>query len=198
MNSKTIISILLTITLVISFSCDKTISLKPNNYVWSGSPTNDYDTHIVSYFINNKNHIWAILHWKGSGQVAFMNEFILLCLEPHECLPPDELKLRKGIIIETSRFNKESCKIVRLRVLEDNHLFAENISPDRILLKYNGSVHGKSNFDTGEDLTWLRFNVKSRRNGRKLKNLMMPLMEFLSKEENAQGIISCTKDILIE
>jgi hypothetical protein len=81
-------------------------------------------------------------------------------------------------------------QIARLRVL-DRRFFGAQRGSGKTVLAYKGPVTGKSNFDEGIDMSWLRFEVKAKNSRHKVVAIAESLYPLLEKEGNAKAIVEC-------
>jgi hypothetical protein len=87
-------------------------------------------------------------------------------------------------------------EIVRLRTLEKQFFKGEGHS-GRIRLMYNGRVSGKSNYDEGTDMHWLRFEVKAKKNREKVVTSVKRLYPLLMKEPSAGSVLHCLAPLTV-
>ena len=173
-------------------SCDRQVSLRRANFVWDQSLTDTYNRHVNAYFWEHNDRLIAVLNWRGTGQVAFMDYLVLLCLNDKSPLVPTPYNLQDGIAIETTYLRSiTGQKIARLRVLTDNYFSGIRCSNNTISLDYHGVVHGKSHYDTGEDMKYLGFEVKAKNNEIKVKKTIALVYQLLAQEKDAELFMNC-------
>ena len=102
-------------------------------------------------------------------------------------------ELEHGLAISTSGLGRDDPmrrRIDRLRRLEKQFFKGDGLS-GAILLTYNGRVSGKSNYDEGSDMNWLRFEVKGKKNREKVATIVKRLYQVLEKEQHATDAVEC-------
>ena len=118
---------------------------------------------------------------------------VLLCLKENVCGIMTFYELEHGLAISTSGLGRDDPmrrRIDRLRRLEKQFFKGEGLS-GAILLTYNGRVSGKSNYDEGSDMNWLRFEVKGKKNREKVATIVKRLYQVLEKEQHATAAVEC-------
>lgn len=181
-------------------SCDRGIpfSLTSPNFVWSERSTYPLYRYVSAYHCNDGKQYWVVLRCKGSGQLGGSDWLVLLCLKEDVSGTLIVYQLQHGLALLTYGLAKNPSvegEIVRLRILDDEFFHGESCS-GRIVLAYNGKVFGKSNFDDGTDKTWLRFEVKPRKNTHKVVSIVRNLYPLLEKEEQATDVRECLTPLL--
>jgi len=205
-----IYSLFLLIFIMSCISCDMHISLQRDNFAWSQKSFNVFNRHFDAYYWNHANRYWVVLCWKGKGLIQHHENYALLCLNKimDGTLPTYEM--HHGIVIYTVALKNQPGIITRLRLMNNEYFNTEDKKGRPEVLRYNGSVSGKSSygalpnetvpqdmtFDTGQDMTWLKFEVKPKKNCDKINAIIKQLMPLLQKEDNTEKIIGSFNDLL--
>jgi len=185
-------------------SCDRGVQFLPRasaNFSWvdCGRPT-ALDTHVDAHSHDDRDKYWAMLRWKGSGQLGGEDRIVLLCLRRSVDGGVSSYQLEQGLVLSTWGLARDpdiKGKINRLRVLHANS-FQGKVRSGKLLLTYDGQVTGKSNYDEGSDLNCLRFQVRPKENHDKLVSIVKDLYPLLEKEKDAQVITGCLTRLLDE
>ena len=183
-------------------SCDRgtPISLSGHNFAWSQRSTDPLNIYVDSYYWSRGKEGWAVLRWKGSGQMGGEEQIVLLCLSEMSCCCVTRYRLDHGLVISTWGVTSDRDvrgEVNRLRVLKERFFEAESRS-GKLLLTYNGEVSGNSNYDEGTDMTWLRFQVKATRQRDRVVNNTLKVLPLLKREEDGQGIMGCIGSLFNE
>ncbi|NLH17425.1 MAG: hypothetical protein GX455_12680 [Phycisphaerae bacterium] len=171
--------------------CDLPLTnpFEEKNLVWEDSSNGIYDTHANAYCMYGGKGNIVLLHWQGTQQLSTMDVLVILCLTSKD----NQHILDQGLAIETSGlFLTDSGNLVRLRKLNPDDLVVSPIMSSGCQpLTYSGQLTGKSNFDEGTDLNWLKFKVKPQKNSVKIQELFGRLEPLLQKEPSALSLLEC-------
>ncbi len=189
------ITYLIIIALIISgsvVSCDRQLSLAKPNYVWSEHSTDGFNGHLDGVYGEEDETYYVVLSWHGKGQVAHMDEFMILCLKKKRDCSQIDFELEQGVAVQTENLeDSKSGKIVRLRRLDSRYFSGEPEAREAMVIAYNGPVMGKSNFDEGTDLGWLQFRIRVTKNRKKAEAATRLLYSLLQQEEEAEEFCGC-------
>ncbi len=179
--------------LLVCSGCDYPFRLpwEVSDFAWGDEPS-IYNACTTSFQCSDGGEKYVAIHWEGRGQLGFMDEFVLLCLQEAQ----GDYGLEAGVALRTSGFKPPGPpKIAVLRRLRPDCFAADLGCPPgtRLPLMYAGPVEGRSVFDEGQGMDWLGFAVTPKEDCTKVMDLYAKLEPLLQAEPDAQKVLLCMK-----
>lgn len=186
-------------------------SLRPPNFVWSERHGQAPEQVADAYFVQDGPRYWVIVQLIRAflpPVTGRQGEVVLLCVARNTSSSTSEVEFRTGIAILSSFYNIDSKRTLeRIRLLRGSGFQADLRGPLRIA--YEGTVLPVSLAvstegaqvpylmpDKGEDFLWLKFDVKAKKDRKKVVRTFMKLHPLLAQQDAAKELVECFTPLL--
>ena len=196
LRNRLLMNVFLCLFTLFCTSCDVPIEMpfEKKNLAWSSDPNSDYHYLFKSCYCTNNGRLFAILHWKGRGQLGGSSKKIILCMDKKSLDSETNYELKDGILLSMLLGDINLIQIIR----DEKKCLIIPLSGNKLKLQYDGKVSSKSYPAYDFEPHWLRFSIVAKEDKGKVIKFVRELIPQLEQRENTSEILELIRPLVNE